>query len=263
MPAPLDDATVAQYLGKLVDRSRAALGAGLIGAWLANSGARDDYLPGRSDLDVGLAVEAALDETTARRLAAALRHASLPCPAPRLELVVYRRDVLAAPGSRPDWELNLNTGPAVDDHVGLDPAAEPAHWFVLDLSMARERSIALLGPPLRDLLAPIAEGLVMEALCASSAWHATNDALAPNRVLNACRTWLWLEERRWSSKTEAAAWAIAAGGDASLIELALARRRGETAERLPANGVIALTNLVQQRLASAADSSPDVVSCDP
>ncbi len=253
MSSAVEDPAAAAYLDRLVDRSRAILGDRLIGAWLANSGARDDYLPGRSDLDVALAVDGRLDETTRRRLADALRHGSLPCPAPRLELVVYRSEVLADPGARPGWELNLNTGPATTDHVGLDASAEPAHWFVLDLSMARERSIPLLGPPLAGLVARIPDAVVIEALRASAGWHAANDAAAPNRVLNACRAWLWLSERRWSSKTEAAAWAIAAGGDASLIGLALARRSGEAVEPLPVDGVTALTDLVQRQLASGAD----------
>jgi hypothetical protein len=80
------------------------------------------------------------------------------------------------------------------------------------------------------------------------AWHAANDAASPNRVLNACRAWAWLEERRWPSKTEAAAWAIAAGGDASLIELALARRRGDASESLPTDAVARLTDMVRRRL---------------
>lgn len=255
MPSPLDDPAAVAYLDELVDRSRAILGDRLIGAWLANSGALDDYLAGRSDLDVELAVADALHGPTARRLADALRHGSLPCPAPRLELVVYRREVLADPGSRPEWELNLNTGPAISDHVGIDPSAEPAHWFVLDLSMARERSVTLTGPPLRDLLAPIPDGVVIEALRASAAWHDANDACAPNRVLNAGRAWRWLEERRWSSKTEAATWAIEAGGDGELIELALARRRGATTQPLPVDRVAAFARKLDSRLARAAAES--------
>ncbi len=255
MPSPLDHPAAARYLERLVARSRKALGDRLVGAWLANSGARDDYLPGRSDLDVELAVDRSLDDAALRRLADRLRHRSLPCPAPRLELVVYRIEILGDPGPRPDWELNLNTGPAAADHVGLDPSAEPAHWFVLDLSMARERSIPLLGPPLAELLAPIPDARVVEALRASAGWHAAHDAAAPNRVLNACRAWLWLTEGRWSSKTEAAAWAITAGGDRPLIELALARRRGETVEPLPVGRIAALTAHVTRQLDMAADRS--------
>jgi hypothetical protein len=248
----LDDADADGYLTELVRRAGAILRDGLIGAWLVNSGARDDYLPGRSDLDVTVAVAEPLDEETKLGLARSLLHRSLPCPAPRLELVVYRRAVLAAPGPRPAFELNLNTGRTIDDHVGTDPSREPSHWFVLDLAAARERSAVLLGPPLADLLGPIPDADVVAALRASSAWHGVHDTEAPNRVLNACRAWRWLETRRWSSKREAAAWAIAAGGDGALIRLALARRRGETDDALPAERVTRLAAAVDERLAGEA-----------
>jgi hypothetical protein len=252
MRSVLGEASADQYLDELVVQLRDDLGERLVGAWLVNSGARDDYLPGRSDLDVVVCATEALDAATKGRLAGALRHAALPCPAPRLELVVYRRSVLAAPGGQPPFELNLNTGPAIADHVTTDPADEPPHWFVLDLSAARERACAMVGPPLDELLAPIPDAVVIEALRALDAWHHLNDTAAPNRVLNACRAWRWIEQRRWWSKTEAAEWAVAAGGDAELIRLAMARRRGETRTTLPADRVEAFSAALDARLARAA-----------
>jgi hypothetical protein len=240
-----------RFLHDLARRSRVVLGRRLLGIWVINSGARDDYLPGVSDLDVAIAVTMELDEDTKLRLADALRHPTLPCPAPRLELVVYRLAVLADPGERPDWELNLNNGPAVTDHVGTDPTAEPAHWFVLDLAAARERSRTIVGPPLGDVLGPIDDRVVVAALLASSAWHADHDAAAPNRVLNACRAWRWLETGSWSSKSEAASWAIEAGGDEALIRLALARRRDETDRPLPRARVGSFAAVVEERLVAS------------
>lgn len=253
----LGDIDTDRYLDALVERLRAILAGRLVGAWLINSAARDDYLPGRSDLDVAVGVSDALDEPLKRRLADALRHRALPVAAPRLELVLYRLVVLADPGQRPDWELNLNTGPAIADHVGTEPTAEPAHWFVLDLAAARERSRTIVGPPLGDVLGPIDDRVVVAALRASSAWHADHDEAAPNRVLNACRAWRWLETGSWSSKTEAASWAIEAGGDEALIRLALARRRGQTNRPLPRESVGAFAAGIEQRLpASSLPSSP-------
>jgi hypothetical protein len=251
MRTRLEDRSADDYLHRLTERLRSMLDRRLVGVWVVNSGARGDYVPGHSDLDIAVGVADVLDRSAKERLADALRHASLPVPSPRLELVVYRREVLADPGRHPRFELNLNTGPAIADHVTLDAADEPPHWFVLDLAAARERSLAIVGPPLGELIGPIDDAVVLEALLASQSWHAAHDADAPNRVLNACRAWLWLVERRWSSKTEAATWAVRAGGDAELIELALARRRGETEAPLPRHRVAALSAAVDQHLRAA------------
>lgn len=252
----LGDPDTDRYLDSLVGRLREILGHRLIGAWLINSGARDDYLPGRSDLDVTVGVTDPLDEPMKRRIVDALRHRALPVAAPRLELVLYRSDVLADPGERPNWELNLNTGPAIADHAGIDPAVEPFHWFVLDLAAARERSQTIVGPTLGEVLGPIDDRVVVAALRAASAWHADHDAAAPNRVLNACRTWFWLRIGRWSSKTEAATWAIEAGGDEALIRLALARRRGETSRPLPPASVSDFAAAVEERLLAHRSRAP-------
>jgi hypothetical protein len=252
MQRVIGDAPADRFLHELARRAREILGRGLIGTWVINSGARDDYLPGRSDLDVAIGVTTSLDEETKLRLVGALRHPALLCPAPRLELVVYRRAVLADPGPRPAFELNLNTGPEIADHVTGDPAHEPPHWFVLDLAAAREGSRAVTGPPLGDLLGPIEDPVVIAALRDAADWHDLHDATAPNRVLNACRAWRWLETRRWSSKTDAAEWAIASGGDEALIRLALARRRGETNRSLPRARVGSFAARVEERLLASS-----------
>lgn len=250
MQPALGDRSADAYLDELVARLRSILGDRLVGAWLVNSAARGDYLPGRSDLDVAVGVTVPLGAEEKRALADALRHGALPYPAPRLELVVYRRDVLADPGPRPAWELNLNTGPAIDDHVGTDPDAEPAHWFVLDLAAARGASLVLAGSPLSELLGPIPDTTVHDALRASAAWHAAHDTAAPNRVLNACRAWRWLDTGRWTSKTDAAAWAVGRGGDADLVNLALDRRSGASEAPLSADRVAAFAASVEARLPS-------------
>jgi hypothetical protein len=252
MQPVLGDAPADRFLHELARRARSILGRRLLGIWVINSGARDDYLPGSSDLDITIGVTMQLDEATKDLLADALRHPALPCPAPRLELVVYRRAVLADPGPRPAFELNLNTGPEIADHVTGDPVDEPPHWFVLDLAAARERSRVVVGPPLGGLIGPIADAVVITALRDAAAWHDAHDTAAPNRVLNACRAWRWLETRRWSSKTEAAEWAIEAGGDEALIRLALARRRGETNRSLPRARVGSFAARVEERLLASS-----------
>jgi hypothetical protein len=244
------------YLASLAGRARHVLGRAFVGAYLVNSGARADYLPGRSDLDVALIVAGQLDVPTRCRVADALRHGSLPCPAPRLELVVYQCEVAADPGSRPPFELNLNTGSAIDDHVAFDPAAEPWFWFLLDLAAAAEAAAVIDGPPAERIFGAVPRHAVLEALRDAHAWHAVHDAVAPNRVLNACRAWCWMVTSKWPSKTAAAAWGIDAGGDAELISHALALRAAEREDPLPAERVERFTMRVARVIEDGAEVEP-------
>jgi hypothetical protein len=70
-------------------------------------------------------------------------------------------------------------------------------------AVARRRRAAAGG-----LIGPIPDAVVIDGAARCGRLARAHDAAAPNRVLNACRAWRWLETRRWSSKTEAAEWAI-------------------------------------------------------
>lgn len=115
------------------------------------------------------AARAAVEELVAR-----CRHEAYPCPAEKLELVVYESAVLRDPGARPRWSLNLNTGPTVD-HVGRDPDREPAHWFVLDLAFARRNAVPLFGPPPASLIGELDRGVIAAAFDAQVAWYAEHE----------------------------------------------------------------------------------------
>jgi hypothetical protein len=134
---------VSQYLDRLVGELRLILGDRLSGVYALGSLALGDFRPGRSDIDVYAVVDRPLDEDVKLSVAAACRHRRLPCPARKLEMVLVCAAVAAAAGAAPDWELNLNTGEGLPDHVGLDPAAEPRHWFVVDLAVAHQCGLTL------------------------------------------------------------------------------------------------------------------------
>lgn len=242
------------YLVRLVARAADLVGDAFVGGYLLNSGARGDYLAGRSDLDVALIVSGALDDRTKRSVADASLQDELPCPAPRLELVVYRRDVASRPGSRPPFELNLNTGAAIADRAMFDPADEPWFWFLLDLGAAADAARAIAGPPATEIFGAVPRHAVLEALRASHRWHLANEAGEPNRVLNACRAWCWIATSRWQSKAAAASWAIEAGADPELVRHALARRAGERHEALPAERVDRFMELVARAIDEAAET---------
>ena len=225
---PSDLSLITAYDEELLARLEAALGRALVGLYAAGSWALGDYVHGRSDLDRFAVVETPLDEGRKQAIVEAVRHESLPCPARGLELVVYARDAVAAASSDAAFDLNLNTGRGMPLHVAFGPAGEPRHWFVIDRAIAREHARALLGPPARDVFAPVPRPVVVGALAESLRWHDANPAVAgENAVLNACRAWRYAVEGTWSSKRDAAGWARSRLDDPTAVDAALARRYGD------------------------------------
>ncbi|MBD0329183.1 MAG: DUF4111 domain-containing protein [Thermoleophilia bacterium] len=159
-------------------------------AYVHGSAVRGAFDPATSDLDVYAVVARELTADERRHLRR--RVAALSVPARQLELVVYTR--AEAAGSQPRYELN--TGDPVDD----------AFWFVLDRAAAEQTAVALTGPPWADVFAPVAREDVLAALAEGLDWQDEHEPTSRSSLLNACRSWAWLETGRWLSKPEAAAW---------------------------------------------------------
>ena len=237
------------YLNAVVERLSRSLGDELHAVVLGGSAGLGAYESGRSDLDVIAVCARPLARVRALDLARSLSHRALPCPARRLELVVMTRAAAGGDREARAFELDLNTGADEPDHVGLDPAAEPAHWFVVDRSIARARGRALFGPAPREVLAPVARGEVLAALGDSLDWHAAHEPASPNSVLNACRAWRWARTGRWTSKRAAAEWARGRISDPAAIDAALAARA--TGETLDPATVAGFVDAVRTVLAAA------------
>ena len=194
------------YLTELVDRLNAVLGDSLLGAYLIGSAALGDWVEKSSDVDV--AAVAADKSLTPRRLdaiAALLDQKALPVTASKLEFVLYTSS--SAGSGRPSFSLNFNTGPLVATTDDRDPSRVPSFWFVLDIAIARDRAIALLGPPPQQVFAAPLPEAVRDALAEGLRWQRSNPEPG-SAVLAACRTWRFLEEGRWHGKTAAGRWAI-------------------------------------------------------
>ncbi len=106
-------------------------------------------------------------------------------PVRGLEFVLYPRAAVASASRSPRFALNLNVGPRMPLHRSTDAAAEPTHWFVIDLAILREHGLALHGPPAHELVAPIPRRWLLDALGDGLAWHAANEPALHQSVLNA------------------------------------------------------------------------------
>jgi hypothetical protein len=63
-----------------------------------------------------------------------------------------------------------------------------------------------VGPPWPDLFAPVTREQVLEAIEESLRWQEQHDPSGRSSVLNAVRSWHWLETGDWISKPDAAHW---------------------------------------------------------
>lgn len=179
-------AELAGYLDELVDRLSRVVP--LDAVYLFGSAAQGAYEHGRSDVDV-IAVTSR-PSSQAEKEAIADVAESLPCPARKLELVVYSRGA-------DRHELNINSG----EIVHFDADDDPNFWFVIDRAIAEQHSIALLGPPWQEVFAPVPRAAVIEALDEAAAFAGWDDP--DDRAIAAARGRIWRETGRWVSKAEA------------------------------------------------------------
>ena len=213
-------------------RLRRLLGDDLVAAYLIGSGALGGVAPGQSDVDVVAVCATDPPSERTRAVVAGLGELAMTWPLRGLELVLYSRAAVAAPARSPRFALNLNVGPRMPYRVSLDPASEPAHWFLLDLSILRDHGRTLTGPPPRDLVGPIPRRWLLEAVRDSLAWHDAHEGALQQTVLNASRGWRFASEGVWSSKDDAGAWALARTDDPATVSTALALRHGDRSRPL-------------------------------
>jgi hypothetical protein len=199
-------AEVSRYLERLVGELCLVLGTRLRGVYGLGGLALGDFRPARSDVDVYAVVDQPLGDELKRSIARNCRHLRLPCPARKLELVVVSASVAAAPGNAPRWELNLNTGEGQCDHLGLDPTAEPGHWFVVDLAIAHQCGLTLFGPAPQELIGAPDPADVRQAQSDVVAWYAGHGEEV-EAAAAACRAWHWRNTGMFAPKRRAIKWA--------------------------------------------------------
>ena len=223
------DDEVLRFGEEAARRLASILGPSLVGAYFVGSVALGDYVRGRSDIDIAAVSARVLSRDEKTEVVGALSHPHLLCPARGLELVIYLRSLVELAAKEAAFEVNLDTGPGIPNHVGFDPDQEPWFWFVIDRAIAHERGVRITGPPPSELFAPIPPAWLIEALSRSIGWHRAHRGLDSNSVLNACRAWRYAEEGVLTSKADGASWAARRWREPSLIQSALRVRPSQLA----------------------------------
>jgi hypothetical protein len=184
----MTNSEAASYGRAVAGRLQEVLGESMRGAYLSRSVALGGYVPGQSDIDLFAVCHNSLDVEKKQTLAQAISDEASNCPTRGMDFVLYSEEAVAEPSRTLQFEINLNAGPEMDYHLSFDPASEPFHWFVLDISIVRDYGLQLTGSPAREVFAPIPRPWLLDALEDSLEWHADHETLLHYSVLNACRS---------------------------------------------------------------------------
>lgn len=243
---------VAVFGEQVTEALARTLGSDLVGVYFVGSVALGGYVPGESDVDIVAISGSRLTEAQKHRVASAIVEVSSVCPARGVEFTLYRREITSSPPNGADFEVNANGGPRMLTVVHADATAEPAFWYVLDRAIARRSGVVISGPPPQAVFVDVTRGTVLDAMYESIVWHRAHEKATLYSVLNACREWRFAEEDVIGSKLDGAAWARTRWGDPSVIDAAVALRRGEGDAALEGSAVDALLSAVATRLQEAA-----------
>jgi hypothetical protein len=228
----------------------------IAGVILHGSLTLDDYLPGRSDIDLLAVVQDPLTDAQLAALTRTLARHRRQAPGP-VDLRVVTRQVAASPTPAPPMEAYLRLTPT--SGVRLEERRHPGERdLAVELSVCRTHGLSLLGAAPAELIGEVPDRWVVAAGDAQLAdWQAIGDdpPYAELTVLTACRVWRFADEGRHCSKAAAGAWALGRDPTLQVVEDALQRRLHDPGRPIDPAQVAQLLAVVRARLAEALDAT--------
>jgi streptomycin 3"-adenylyltransferase len=257
------DPGIQLYLDRVVSTLRDHLGTHLVGAYLHGSLAMGAFNPGRSDVDILAVCAAPLSPMRRMGLGRALAAIPRPASGGDLELSLVNEAVVRTP-SAPSFEVHVSTH---EDPSVVEGADRPGDEdLVIHFAMALARGHMLTGPEPGELFtAPDRTSLIRAFLrdiewareSGAAGWeghHMPAFASMAYRVLNAARSWRYVETGDLGSKVEGAAWIERRDPDPhvhALLDAALAFQRGDASDRPDERTVNAFVDRVEAMLRRA------------
>jgi predicted nucleotidyltransferase len=228
-----------------------ALGASVRGIFLHGSLVLDDYVPGRSDVDLLIIVAERLGDAHVAALTEAADEERPRAPG-RVDLRVVTQHAARAPTRLPSMEAYIRIASGCEATLYVESRRARERDLVIEFSMCRAHGRSLVGATPAEVIAPVPRAWVLDVGDAQLAdWQEIGDdsVHAQLTVLTACRIWRFAEESRHCSKTAAGEWAL--GRDATLQAVRQALRRRHVDPTFPIDGahVRHLLDVVRARLA--------------
>jgi predicted nucleotidyltransferase len=262
---------LARYLEEIVAILHGEMADELVGVYLHGSLAMGAYDPGRSDVDVLAVCAEPLPRPRRAALGRAL-DALLRPPGVELEFSLVTRAAIAS-AAAPPFEVHVTTH---EERSVVDGADRPGDEdLVLHFAMTRARGRSLAGPEPGKLFPEPDRRRLIEGFLADLGWgreegaaageghHEPEFAWIAYRVLNAARSWRYLETGELGSKVEGAEWVQERSDrpeDGALVAAAVAFQHGEPVLQPSSADVEAFVGRIEALLGAEAGARPDRVA---
>jgi streptomycin 3"-adenylyltransferase len=255
------DPEVQLYLDRVVSTLREHLGAELVGVYLHGSLAMGAFDPGRSDVDILAVCTGPLSPRRRVGLGNALAVIPRPASGGDLEFSLVTAAAVGTASATPAFEVHVHTHDEPPVLDGADRSGDED--LVIHFAMARARGEVLLGPEPGELFAAPERASLIHAFLSDIGWardsgaagweghHLPELASTAYRVLNAARSWRYLETGDLGSKVEGAMWLKRMDPDPdlhALLDAALAFQRGDVPDRPDDRAVNAFVDRVEDML---------------
>ena len=223
----------------------------LVGVYLYGSGSTGRFVPGRSDIDLGVVLRDWVDPARGHTLATAARAVRRPRAAKGLDLWVAPQSEVRRPKPDPRYVTWILT--AIDSELTGGPDQSGDARLALLFAMCRQHAIALSGPPPEELFAEVDPSWVSDGMrvdlrmTGPAGWY---------RVLNACRTLHYLDTGQLCGRSAGAQWARGRVHDQALLDDAVAWRETGRGPVLEPTRVDAFVAPVLARLEGRSGAEP-------
>ena len=210
------------YVEQLSQAVMESISPSLVGLYLHGSLALDDFVVGKSDVDL-CAVVSELHDDQRQRLVQAVSPDNIPLEGGGFDIHVVTVESARSAAREPEREMWVAIHPGWEFHVE-GPAADPD--MCLTFEICRRHGRALYGLDAKAVFKQAERvALIAAANREIEEWLSYEPINQwDSGVLSACRAWLLVEEDELGSKTSAGRWALSKGYPA--VERAIAHRAG-------------------------------------
>jgi streptomycin 3"-adenylyltransferase len=210
-------ATAQTQLDELVSALQPQLADNLVGVYLHGSLAMGCFNPQSSDIDLLVAIQHSLDPQAKRRVAELLLDQS---NAPHPLEISFLTQANLRPWRHPTpfdfhysetWRQRYEQELANGDRWRWSEEPSTDSDLAAHIMITNHRGICLYGAPIPQAFPSVPEKDYVDSIVGDFRWAVEGERLVANPVyfvLNACRVYAYLLERRIYSKEEGAVWAL-------------------------------------------------------